>query len=69
MKVKRFAARGAYWYTVNKSKLGKDYVLITRPLSLSELKRKGMYVTSIDFPVKDLPERVYNEAKEEGIIE
>lgn len=69
MKTKRFAVRGSYWYYVNKSELGKEYVVVTRPLSLAALRHTGMYVTSIDVPADELPKRVYEEAKKEGIIQ
>ena len=56
MKTKNFNLRQSRWNEILPSSLGKTWVVIKRPATLSGLKKgKGQMVTAIDVPKKEIP--------------
>ena len=58
MKVKPFNCLGSRWNEVEKSSLGNEYVLLKRPVSMSVLRKRGVFVSTADIHINSLPKRI-----------
>ncbi len=57
---KKFRCRGSLWNEVKKISLGNAYITIARPVSLSALRRQGVFVSAIDVTREEIPKKYRN---------
>ena len=53
-----FNYNGCRWNEIKKSSLGINYVTLKRNISLSKLKRNGVFCSEIDVLIENLPKKI-----------